>query len=199
MMPPDMLPKKWTSFKDWQDRLLASPTVHARSNTVLKVMKWISIPHHDCSPNYLGTELCGIMAIFTNWEIFHCSEWSTVSCVDDPQCNSQLLAMVTQMQHLFFFFHIICSTNSVYEHTLHHAQALTISSVLHRFQSSQAGLDCLLQTYAPHCCLQSRWTGIQVQLSCFFTALSFLSHPTFSQRCLLPTAAHDLQHFQAPI
>jgi len=78
-------------------------------------MKWISISHHDSSPNYLGTELCGIMAIFTNQEFFHYSEWSTVSCVDDPQCNSQLLAMVTQMQHLFFFFHIICSTNSVYE------------------------------------------------------------------------------------
>ncbi len=115
MMPPDMLQKKWTSFKDREDRLLASPTVHARSNTILKVMKWISISHHDSSPNYLGTELCGIMAIFTNQEFFHYSEWSTVSCVDDPQCNSQLLAMVTQMQHLFFFFHIICSTNSVYE------------------------------------------------------------------------------------
>ncbi len=98
-----------------KSRLLASPTVHARLNTVLKVMKWISIPHHDCSPNYLGIELCGIMAIFTNQEIFQYSEWSTVSCVDDPQCNSQLLAMVTHMQHLFFFFHIICSTNSVYE------------------------------------------------------------------------------------
>jgi hypothetical protein len=33
---------------------------------------------------------------------FHYSEWSTRSCVDEPQCNSQFLAIVTQMIHLFF-------------------------------------------------------------------------------------------------
>jgi hypothetical protein len=29
-------------------------------------MKAIGIPHHDCSPNYFGDELCGSVAIFTN-------------------------------------------------------------------------------------------------------------------------------------
>jgi hypothetical protein len=28
------------------------PIVHARTNTIFKVMKVIGIPHHDDSPNY---------------------------------------------------------------------------------------------------------------------------------------------------
>ncbi|KAH8942591.1 hypothetical protein BDL97_13G000800 [Sphagnum fallax] len=32
--------------------LLVSPIVQTRTNTILKVMKAIGIPHHDSSPNY---------------------------------------------------------------------------------------------------------------------------------------------------
>jgi hypothetical protein len=52
-----------------------------------------------------------IVAIFTNPHIFYYLEGSTRSCVDEPECNSQLLAMVTEMKHLFsfvfFFFHVV--------------------------------------------------------------------------------------------
>ncbi len=66
-------------------------------------MKVTGIPHHDWSPNYFWNELCGSVAIFTNPQIFSYSERSIRSCVDEPKCNSQFLAMVTQMQHLLFF------------------------------------------------------------------------------------------------
>ncbi len=162
MMPPDMPQKKWSSFKDWQDTLLASPTVHARSNTILKVMTWISIPHHDCSPNYLGTELCGIVAIFTNPQIFHYSDWSTVSCVDDSQRNSQLLTMVTQMKCLFFFFqYILCSTNSVYD-----TYTASCTSPDNLFSSAQISSITGRSWLSTTNICTSLLTAIQVQLSC---------------------------------
>ncbi len=70
-------------------------------------MKAIGIPHHDAPPNYLWNELCGSVAIFADPQIFSYSKRSTRCCVDEPECNSQFLAMVTQMKYLFFFFPII--------------------------------------------------------------------------------------------
>ncbi len=60
----------------------------------------------------IDNSVSAIVAIFTNPHIFYYLEGSTRSCVDEPQCNSQLLAMVTEMKHLFFFvffffFHIV--------------------------------------------------------------------------------------------
>ncbi len=147
---------RWTWFGDWQVRLLASPTVHARTNTIFKVMKAIGIPHHDGPPNYLWNELCGSVAIFTDAQIFSYLKRSTRRCVDEPECNSQFLAVVTQMKYLFFFFPIIREQILDKAHTLHNAWELTISAVLYEFQSFGGGLDPLLQTYAPHYSLQSR-------------------------------------------
>ncbi len=97
----------WIWFSDWQARLLVSPIVHARTNTIFKVMKVTGIPHCDGSPNYFWNELCGSMEIFANLHFLSYSKRITRSCVDEPKCNSQLLTMVTQMKCLFFFFHII--------------------------------------------------------------------------------------------
>jgi hypothetical protein len=99
MVLVDMLRAKLTC-SDSQDRLLASPIVHARTNASFKVIKTIGIPHHDCSPTNFFNQLCGHMTIFTNPWIFYYSEWSIRSSVDVPQCNSQFLAMI--MKKPFF-------------------------------------------------------------------------------------------------
>ncbi len=87
-------------------------------------MKVIGIPHHDRSPNYFWDELCGSVAIFTNLQIFSYSERSIRSCVDEPKCTGQFLAMVTQMQHLLLFHimqnkfctrHIPCITHKPWQ------------------------------------------------------------------------------------
>ncbi len=52
ILPLDVLQTKSTRYGGWQERLLASPIVHARTNTIPKVMKAIGIPQHNCSPNY---------------------------------------------------------------------------------------------------------------------------------------------------
>ncbi len=93
-------------ISDWRARLLALPIVHTRTNTIFKVMK-IGIPHHDYSSNYVWNELCGSVKIFANLQIFSYSKRSTRGCVYEPKCNSQFVAMVTQMKYLFYFFHII--------------------------------------------------------------------------------------------
>ncbi len=55
---------------------------------------------------------------------FTYSERSTRTCVDKPQCNSQFLAMVMQMKHLFFFFfffsHIMWNKFSIRHVPLHY-------------------------------------------------------------------------------
>ncbi len=40
------------NFSNSQDRLMASPIIHARTKTIFNVMKAIGIPHHDCSSDY---------------------------------------------------------------------------------------------------------------------------------------------------
>jgi membrane protein insertase Oxa1/YidC/SpoIIIJ len=78
--------------------------------------------------------------------------------------------MVTQMKYLFFFFHIIQNKfHTRHIPCLHHALALTISTVLHEFQSSGGGIDPLLQMYAPHYSLQSKCNPtISLQFFPFF-------------------------------
>ncbi len=102
-----LLQPERTWYSDWEDTLLESPVVHARTNTIFKVMKAIGIPHHDSFPNYFWDELCGSVAIFTNLQKFSYSERTTRNCVHEPKCNGQFLTMVTQMKCLFFYFHIM--------------------------------------------------------------------------------------------
>ncbi len=153
------------------------------------------------------------MTIFTNPWIFYYSEWSIRSCVDVPQCNSQFLAMI--MKKPFFLLPHHAAQTLYMSRAPHHAWALKISSVLHRFQSSEGSLDQLLQMYAPHYSLQC-----QVQRSCSFSmrgsqsphSLLISSHLSLSstvqhshrnaccqrkRRCFI--AAHNQQHFQDPI
>jgi hypothetical protein len=94
------------NLRNSQDRLLASPIILARTNTIIKVIKVIDIPQHDYSLDYSLNELCESVAIFTNLQMFSYLEKSTRSCVHEPKCNGQFLAMVTQMR-LFFLFHIM--------------------------------------------------------------------------------------------
>ncbi len=149
-----------------------------RTNTILKVMKAIGIPDHDCSPHYFWNELCISVAILTNPQILSYSERSSRSCVDEPQSNSQFLTVVTQMQHLFSFFHIM-KEQVLYKAHTHHARALTISAVLHGWYSLSTTF--IVRT--------SLLTSIWVWPSSFFTPLCFFCCSTFSQRFLLSAAA----------
>jgi hypothetical protein len=83
------------NLRNSQDRLLASLIILARTNTIIKV---IGIPQHDYSLDYSLNELCESVAILTNLQMFSYLEKSTRSCVHEPKCNGQLLAMVTQMR-----------------------------------------------------------------------------------------------------
>jgi hypothetical protein len=47
------------------DRLVTSPIISTRTNTILKVMEAIGIPYYDCSPNYLCNELGESVAVIT--------------------------------------------------------------------------------------------------------------------------------------
>jgi hypothetical protein len=148
-------------------------------------MKAICIPHHDCSCNYFWNELCGGVAIFTNPQIFHYSEWSMRSCVYEPQSNSQFLTMVTQMKQLFFSFHIMLHKFSIW-HIPHPASHMNPDNL-----SSSAWISIIWgwsQSSTTNVCT---WLSTLIQLwpSFLFTPLSFLCHSTSSQRCLLPAAA----------
>ncbi len=103
----NMLQTNWTWYNDWQDKLLSSSIIHAKTNNIFKVMKMIGIFHHDCFPNYFWNGLCESVAIFTNLQTFYYLKRGTRSYVDEPKCNSYFLAMVIQVEHLFFFFHIL--------------------------------------------------------------------------------------------
>jgi hypothetical protein len=102
MIPVDKLQTKWNWYRNQQERLLASPIVHARTNTTLKVMKAICTPHHDCSPNYFLKWTLRRVAIFTNPQTYSFSEWATRGYVDEPKWNT------------FPFPSASCSTNLVY-------------------------------------------------------------------------------------
>ncbi len=65
-------------------------------------MEVIGISHHDGSPNYFWNELGASVAIFANSQFFSYIKRSTKSWVDEPEYNSQFLAMVTQMKYLVF-------------------------------------------------------------------------------------------------
>jgi hypothetical protein len=45
-----MLQTNWTWYNDWQDILLPSSIIHAKTSIIFKVMKVIGIFHHDCFP-----------------------------------------------------------------------------------------------------------------------------------------------------
>ncbi len=162
IIPEYMLKTNWTWCNDW---LLALPIVHARTNSILKVMKAISIPWHDFFLNYFWNELDGSLAIFTNLQIFYFLGWSARSCVDEPKCKDQFLAMGIQVK----------------PHIMH--ETLTLSSVPCGFQSSEGHLDPLLQMYAPHYSFQSKWDPA---VSSHLFPFSAIQHP---QRCLLSGGA----------
>ncbi len=172
MIPLDKLQTKWNWYSNQQDRLLASPIVHARTNTTLKVMKAICTPHHDCSPNYFVKWTLGRVAIFTNPQIYSYSEWATRGCVDEPKCNSQFLAVVTQMKHLSLFFRIMQHKFSIWHRT----------QITHEpWQSLQLCTD---------------FTHLRVVLIAFYKCM----HPDYSlrSRCDLAFSSHLFLPFNFP-
>ncbi len=171
----------WTWFSDWQARLLVSPIVHARTNTIFKVMKVTGIPHCDGSPNYFWNELCGSVEIFANLPFFLIPKGVPGAVLMSPNAIGNF---------------------SLWWHkwnTLHHAWTLTISAVPHDFQSSGGGLNPLLQTYAPHYSLQSRCNlAISVHLFPFSAIQHSHRDVPCQQKHICLTAVHNWQHFQAP-
>ncbi len=112
--------------------ILPWPLVHARTNNILKLMKVIGVPHHYCSANYFWIELCGSMAIFTNSQISYF--WSGVQGAVLISVNAvvSFFAMVTQVNHLFTFFHIV-------QHKFHEWH---IDCIMHKpWQSLQFCMD----------------------------------------------------------
>jgi len=88
-------------------RLPTSPIIHARTNTILEVMKAFGILDYDSFIEHFGNELCRSVVITTNMKMFENAKWCTKRCVNEPKCNSQVFTMVTQMKRLFFFLYIM--------------------------------------------------------------------------------------------
>jgi hypothetical protein len=97
----DTLQTKWTRCSDWK---------HKSTGITSSLCKDLGSDESDSHPSpWLLSQL------FLKWTLWTCcnlhkptyflySEWSIRSCADEPKCNSQFLAMVTQVKHLFFFF-----------------------------------------------------------------------------------------------
>jgi hypothetical protein len=62
-------------------------------------MELICIPHCDCCPNYLCTELGGSGAVHTYLQILDDTDRNSWRCADEPKSNGQFLTMVTHMKH----------------------------------------------------------------------------------------------------
>jgi hypothetical protein len=97
-------------------------------------MKEICIPHHDRFLNYSGNELYGSMAITANPRSLDYAQLSSRSSVDEAQMQWPVshYANVNETSFLLPLHHAA----QIYylKHTLSHASALTISSVLHELQ-----------------------------------------------------------------
>ncbi len=165
-----MLWRKCTWCSNWKNRLLAWPLVHARNR---------HHPQIDESDWHLSPWL--LSEVFLKWALWkycilykpkdlHYSEWSTRSCIDEPHCNIQFLTMVTQMEHLFFFFHIMQNKFS-----LRH-----IPGIMHRpWQSLQFCTDfnhlrVVLIIYYKHIHLIFQFNSGAIRL---FLRTFFLSRP----------------------
>ncbi len=144
--------------------------------------------------------------LFLRWTLWNCVnlykpanlfylERTTRSCVDEPKCNSQFQAIVTQMKCLFFFLHIMqnkfCTrhvpTSCMSPDNI--CNSAWISIIWGWSSSSTTNIRTSL------------FTSIQVRPSCFFTPFSFPCHSTFSQRCLVANSSRHVwqQHITRSI
>ncbi len=62
----------------------------ATTDTILKVMKEISIPDSDCLPHNLGNELCGCVTVPTYPQILENVQWSWRRCIDEPSSAKKI-------------------------------------------------------------------------------------------------------------
>ncbi len=106
---------------------------------------------------------------------------STRICVEEPKCNGQFLAIVTQMEQLLLFFH-----NMQNESCTRHVPCI-------RYEPWQFLQFCIKFNHLGVILILYIWTSlfnsIQVQPGCFFKPFSFPCHSMFSLRWLLPAAA----------
>jgi hypothetical protein len=107
----DTLQTKWTRCSDWK---------HKSTGITSSLCKDLGSDESDWHPSpWLLSQL------FLKWTLWTCCdlpkptyllylEWSTRSWADEPKCNSQFLALVTQVKHLFFFFFFHSMQHKVY-------------------------------------------------------------------------------------
>ncbi len=167
------------NLRNSQDRLLASPIILARTNTIIKVIKVIGIPQHDYSLDYSLNE-CGNLHkpadVFLFGEEYQelCShaqmQWP-VSCYGDTN-------------ETFSSSSRSCRTNLVlgtYPASWMSPDNLCSSAQISIFWGQSWSSSTIIGT--------SLFASIQVWPGCFFTPLSFLCCSTFSWRWLLPPPA----------
>ncbi len=183
IIPLDMLLTKWPWCSDWQDRLLASPRFHAKNK------------HHPQSDETNWHPSPWLLSqLFLKWTLWKFGNLhksadfflfrSTKSWIDEPQCNSQFLAMVTQMKHLFFFFYVMQNKFSIRH----------VSLIMHEpWQSLQLQfckdfnyLRVVLIVCYKHMNFIIYFNPGVTQ----WLPLSLPCHSTFPQRCLLSAAPY---------
>ncbi len=181
MITVELLQTEWALIQ-WLTRQTIG--IHARANIILKVMKAIGIPHHDCSPNHLWNQLCGVVAVPTNLQFFFVI-WSGVpgAVLMSPNAIASF-SLWWHKWNTFSSSSTSYNTNLVY--SLYPASSMSPDNF---FSSARISTIWAWSWSSTMNLCTSLFTSIQVQPGCFFTPLSVLCCSTSSARCCLPAEA----------
>ncbi|CAK9213628.1 unnamed protein product [Sphagnum troendelagicum] len=74
---------------------------------ILNVMEANGIPCYDCSSSYLRNKLGEGVAVATHPQVLASAKWSTKRCAEEPKCSGEFLTVLTELEHLIFFFYMM--------------------------------------------------------------------------------------------
>ncbi len=134
---------------------------------ILNVMEAYGIPCYDCSSSYLCNKLGERVAVATHPQFLASAKWSTKRCGEEPKCSGEFLTVVTQLEHLIFFFYMMEHKSCIW-----HIHRLWPESLFNSAWNSM--IQGWSQSFTTNVCSTSLFTSIQVQSGCFLKHLSFL-------------------------
>jgi hypothetical protein len=74
---------------------------------ILNAIEANGIPCYDWSSSYLCNKLGERVAVATHPQVLASAKWSTKRCAEEPKCSGEFLTVVTQLEHLIFFFYMM--------------------------------------------------------------------------------------------
>src|ERR1044072_7612988 len=86
---------------------LLSPIISTRATTTLKLMESMRISHNYFTFKKLRSILDEVVAISTNPEVFHDSNWCPIRSINDAKDKRKFLTVMTDKYFSLFFFYIL--------------------------------------------------------------------------------------------